>query len=370
MSEVAFQDGEGVSAYLRWIKHAPPVRYDLRGSNLLPCTVDDLPGAREALALDGPHEEGYPPLVEAIAARYGVPTESVAVASGASGANFLVCAALLRPGDEVVVEEPAYDPLLAVPRLLGARIRRFRRRFEDGFRVDPDEVARAMTPATRLVILTNLHNPTGVYTPPGALQAVGEVAERVGARVLVDEVYLESAPGLDPQPAVHLSPTFISTSSLTKAYGLSGLRAGWALAEPEVAEKLRRVRDVVDVVGSFPSEVLAALAFRNLEALQRRARSILEPNSAQARGFLEAHPMLEWVAPSGGSVVFPRMKGCADSGPFVAFLAERYETGVVPGRFFEAPAHFRIALGGSADTLQKGLESLSRALDEWQGRAP
>lgn len=367
MRERVLQDGEVGSAYLRWIKHAPPVRFDLRGSNLLPCTVDDLPGAREALSLDGPHEDGYPPLVEAIAARYGVSPEGVAVAAGASGANFLVYAALLRPGDEVVVEQPAYEPLLAVPKLLGARIRRFPRRFENGFRIDPEDVARAITAATRLVVLTNLHNPTGVLTPPDTLLAVGELAARVGAEVLVDEVYLESVPGGEARAAANLSPIFISTSSLTKAYGLSGLRAGWALARPEIAEKLRRVRDLVDVVGSFPAEVLAFLAFRNLENLRCRARSILEPNFAHVEAVLRGHPRIDWVPPAGGSVVFPLLRGSRDSTPFVEFLARHRETGVVPGGFFEAPAHFRIALGGPADILRSGLEQLGKALEEWRG---
>jgi len=349
--------------YVAWMKRAPESTYNLMGSNLLHCQVEDLPGAREELALDAFHEEGYGPLLEDIGGRYGFPADQVSVATGASGANFLVCGALLEAGDEVVVERPAYDPLLGIPRFLGAELRRFDRTFDNGFQVDPDRIRKLMSPRTRLIFLTNPHNPTGAFTPEETLLEVGKIAEQYGARVLVDEVYLESIHGRDLRPAATLSPTFISTSSLTKAYGLSGLRAGWALSEPALAEKIRRVRDLVDGVGSFPSELLAHLAFRNLPALKDRARSILEPNLARLFSFMEAQDKVEWVPPAGGSVGFPRIRGVADASEFVRTLREDYDTGVVPGYFFEAPAHFRVALGGRAEVLEEGLKRLGQALE-------
>lgn len=355
------------SPYMAWMKDPPPAAFDLRGSNLLHCEVGDLPGAREALALDGPHEDGYEPLKEAIGDRYGLPSNSVAVATGTSGANFLVCGALVRPGDHVVVERPTYDPLLAIPRFLGAEVTRFERRYEDGFAVDPDRVARALTSRTRLVIITNLHNPTGALTTPDVLEAVRVAASRVGAKVLVDEVYLDSVPGLDQAPAAVLSPGLLSTASLTKAYGLSGLRAGWVLAEPEIVELIKRVRDIVDAVGPFPTEVLAHLAFKRLSILRDRARGILEPNLARISALVESRSELEWIPPAGGSVGFPRVRGMHDTREFVERLRSRYDTGVVPGYFFEAPQHFRVALGGRTEVLEEGLARLGRALDEMKG---
>ncbi|MCJ7627037.1 MAG: aminotransferase class I/II-fold pyridoxal phosphate-dependent enzyme [Longimicrobiales bacterium] len=352
------------SPYVAWMKRAPEVTYNLMGSNLLHCRVEDLPQARERLELDAFHEEGYEPLLEAIAGRFKVAVDQVSLATGASGANFLACGALLRPGDEVLVERPVYDALLGVPRFLGASIRRFDRVFEDGFQVDPERVAAAVTPKTRLIMITNLHNPTGALTTADRLAAVGEVAERVGARVLVDEVYLESVPGEVQPPAALLSPTFLSNSSLTKAYGLSGIRAGWTLASPELTERIRRVRDVVDGVGVFPSELLALIAFENLPALRKRARSILDPNFELLHNFMESRSDLEWVQPGGGSVGFPRIPGVEDVGSFVKVLRERYDTGVVPGQFFEAPGHFRIAMGGTKEIREGGLERLGNALDK------
>src|SRR5262245_50569797 len=158
--------------YMQWAKTRPSPRFDLAISNVLPCSIDELPGARDAIALSGRNDTGYAPLMEAIAARYGVATDQVTTAQGTSGANFLACAALVEPGDDVVVERPGYDPLLGAPRLLGANTVRFDRTFEDGFALDPDRIRRAMTPRTRLIIVTSPHNPTGVIATREALDEI------------------------------------------------------------------------------------------------------------------------------------------------------------------------------------------------------
>ncbi len=356
--------------YMQWAKHHPHARWDLCGSNLLPCSLEDLPEAAAALQLNGPNDEGYGPMVDAIAARYGVATNQVATGTGTSGVNFLVCAALLDAGDDVLVETPGYDPLFAAPRLLGARVVYFPRRFEDAYALDPDAVARTITDRTRLIIITSLHNPSGVQASDEALDAVGQLAERVGAHVLVDEVYLASTfasghrtPDPGRRTAASLGDRFIATNSLTKSYGLAGLRCGWALASPDVAERIRRARDIVDGTGAFPSERLSVVAFEHLDGLAARARSILEPNFALVRTFLDARRELEYVAPAGGTVVFPRLRDRSDAGPFIERLFKEEQVGVVPGSFFQAPGHFRLAFGGPRDTLQCGLEGLSRLLD-------
>jgi len=353
--------------YMVWAKQHARARWDLTPSNLLSCTVDDLPGARDAIELAGDNDNGYRPLIEAIASRYGVSSEQVATANGCSGANFLVFAALLGSGDEVLVERPGYDPLLAAPQVLGARVIRFDRRHEDGYRLDPSAIAAALTPRTRLIVVTNAHNPTGVVASASELDALARVAERAGIPVLVDEVYLDSAHDADGRPAVSRSPLFISTGSLTKSYGLSGLRCGWVIGTADLAERVRRVRDVVDGTGPFPAERIAALAFAHLDRLRARARAILEPNRAMVRDFLKGRPELDAADPAGGTVAFPRQRGVADAGPFVKRLLDVYDTGVVPGRFFEAPAHFRLAFGGSAETLAGGLARIGEALDQGSG---
>lgn len=355
--------------YMTWAKRHPPARYDLCGSNLLACTLDDLPGAGEVLALSHAHEEGYGPLLDAIARRYGTTADRVVTATGASGANFLALAALVRPGDTVLVEWPGYDPHIGAARLLGARVRTFRRILEDGFALDPDRVRAALTPDTRVVVVTNPHNPSGVLVDGPALDEIGRLAESVGARVLVDEVYLDALPGADTRPAATRGDVFVSTNSLTKSYGLSGLRCGWILADPTLTRRALRVRDVVDAVGPVPTERLATLAFSLIDRLLERARGLLGPNARALGALVAARPELSWAPPAeGASIGFPRLDGMDEAEPFVRFARERFEVGVIPGRLFGAPSHLRIAVSGDPLNLEQGLEALGRALDAWTAR--
>lgn len=351
-----------LAPYMEWAKRHPRSRVNLAGSNLLACELTDLPGAREALELHGDNDNGYAPLVGAIAGRYGVTPEMVVTAQGTSGANFLAFAALVKAGDDVLVERPGYDPLMGPPALLGANITRFDRRFEEGYRLDPDAVRAALTPRTRLIVITNAHNPTGVVASDAEVDEIGRIAERHGALVLVDEVYLDTSAEGPARPAAARSPVFVSTNSLTKSYGLAGLRCGWALAHPDVAESMTRARDIVDGTGAFPAERLSVLAFSLLDRLAERARRLLDANRSTVRAFLESRPEFDYVLPTAGTVVFPRIRGTADAGPFVERLAREFETDVVPGRFFQAPAHFRVGFGGRPEVLREGLAQIGKAL--------
>ena len=341
---------------------APPVAFDLAISNILGCSIEDLPGARDAVSLAGRNDNGYGPLLEAIAARYGVSPGQVTTGQGASGANFLVFAALLGPGDDVLVERPGYDPLLGAPRLLGANTVRFDRRFDEDFAVIPDRVRDALTPRTKLIVLTTPHNPTGAMIDDRVLDEVGAIARQHGAYVLVDEVYLDVS-GEALLPAARRGDVFISTTSLTKSYGLAGLRCGWVLSSPEVAERVRRARDVVDGTGSIVAERLAVIAFDHLDELIARAKGILARNAPIVRAFVRGRAELEWVEPRGGTVGFPRLRDVADTRVFAERLLNERQTAVVPGHFFGAPGHFRVGFSGPADTLEPGLRAIGTALD-------
>lgn len=351
-----------LAPYMTWAKLRPPPRYDLAGSNLLSCSLEDLPGAA-VVEPNGPNSEGWPELVDLIASRYGVTPEQVATGAGCSGANFLAFAALLQPGDEVIVERPGYDPLLGALELLGARIVRFDRRLDDRWAIDPDRVRAALTPRTRLVVITSPHNPTGVLASPDVIDRLVADAAAVGAHVLVDEVYLDSVYGERPAPAATRHERLISTNSLTKSYGFSGLRVGWVLASPAVARAARRARDVVDVCGAMPAERMAVAAFQRLDALEKRARGIIQPNAERVVAFLSARPGITWVAPDGGTMVFPRIPGVRDTRQLASDLMEKHRTAVVPGAFFDAPEHIRIAFGADAATVSAGLTALGHVLD-------
>ena len=351
------------SPYMEWAKNRPRPAIDLAGSNLLACTLDDLPGAREDMDVAGESPDGYPPLVAAIAARYGVKPDNVATAVGCSGANFLALAALVENGNEVLFEQPGYDPLAAAAEMLGARVTRFERRFEDRWRLDPERIARALSPRTRVVVLSSPHNPSGVTAGAEELREIGRLAEREGFAVIVDEVYLDlvSPPAAHP-PAATLSPAFVSTSSLTKAYGLASLRCGWALASPEVAAKIRRARDVVDVWSAIPADRLSVLAFRNLDRLADRARRLVEANARLVGSFLARRAGdLECVT-SSATIAFPRFADGRDAASFVERLLRERAVAVVPGAFFDSPSHFRISFAGATEPLEKGLNAIEDCL--------
>jgi hypothetical protein len=347
---------------MEWAKNREKPAIDLAGSNLLSCTLEDLPGARDEVDLAGESPNGFPPLVAAIAGRYGVGPDNVATAVGCSGANFLALAALVENGNEVLFEQPGYDPLAAAAEMLGARVTRFERRFEDGWRVDPDRIARALSPRTRVVVLSSPHNPSGVTAGAEELHEIGRLAEREGFAVIVDEVYLDLVPPPTAHaPAATLSSAFVSTSSLTKAYGLASLRCGWAIASPEVTAKIRRARDVVDGWSAIPADLLSVLAFRNLDRLAERARRLVEANARLVGSFLAGRHELE-CAPPHATIAFPRFADGRDAAPFVERLLRERGVAVVPGSFFDSPSHFRISFGGATEPLEKGLNAIEDCL--------
>jgi aspartate/methionine/tyrosine aminotransferase len=351
------------SPYMGWAKNRPKPAIDLAGSNLLACSLEDLPGAREAVDLAGESPNGYPPLVEAIAARYDVGPDNVATAVGCSGANFLALAALVESGDDVLFEQPGYDPLDAAAAMLGARVTRFERRFEDRWRLDPERIARALTLRTRAVVLSSPHNPSGALAAVDDLREIGRLADRHGFAVIVDEVYLDLASS-GHAPAATLSPAFVSTNSLTKAYGLASLRCGWALASPEITEKIRRARDVVDVWSPMPADRLSVLAFRSFDSLAERARRLVDANARLVGSFLTRRVADLECVPSSATIAFPRFADGRDAAPFVERLLRESGVAVVPGSFFDSPSHFRISFGGAMGPLEKGLNAIEDCLTD------
>ena len=352
--------------YMDWAKHRAPATYDLAASNLLGCTVDDLEGARDHFSLAGSNPDGFSPLVDALAAHYGIDASRVTIGSGCSGSNVLAIGASLQPGDDVVMESPFYDPIIGTCRLLGGVVHFFQRRFEDGYQLDVDALRRAMTPRTRLIVLTNPHNPSGVVLDDASIRAAAGVAAEYGAALLVDEVYLDivNILGEGPRhtPAALLAPNAISTSSLTKSYGLNALRCGWAIGSQDAAERMRRVRDVVDGIGPVPTERLSALAFSQIDRLAGRARALVSANLKLVRQWLNDVPSLTLPAPARATVVFPRVADASNTRDLAERLHREQDVAVVPGHFFGEPANIRISLAGNPDVLAEGLARLARFL--------
>jgi hypothetical protein len=351
---------------MQWAKKRSGSRYNLATSGLVSFPLAGLPVSMEDLGpLSRGGDYGYQPLQQTIAAHCGVAPENVVAAAGTSMANMLAMSAILEPGDEVLVEHPAYELLLAALGYLQADIRRFPRHSEAGFALDPGEIERAITPNTRLVVVTNLHNPSSAFTTNERLRAIGEMARRVGARVLVDEVYLDAAFDLAPSSAFHLGPEFVVTSSLTKVYGLSGLRCGWILADPDLARRIWLLDDLFDVNMPHVAERLSVIAFQNLDRIRARSRALLDTNRGLLNQFLSTRTDLEVRPPEFGTTIFPRLlSGTVES--FCKLFREKYDGTVVPGSFFEMGDHFRIGIAGETEPLRESLDQLGRALDEFR----
>jgi aspartate/methionine/tyrosine aminotransferase len=356
------------SPYIEFAKLRSGAKYNLASSGIMSYPLAELPARITDIEINGPTVYGYAPLQERLARYTGVPQECVFAAAGTSMANHMAMAACFNPGDEVLIEHPTYESLESTAIYLGAKMRRFERRLEDGFRIDPDEVERQITPATKLIILTNLHNPTGAYAGEATVRAVGEIAKARGARVLVDEVYLEAFYEKRPRPAFLYGDQFVVTSSLTKAFGLSGLRCGWVLAEQEIVDRLWRINDLYAGTPAHPAELLSVIALDDLDKIAARAKKLLEQNRRSLNAFLDSRTDLDFYRPGEGTIVFPKLRS-GDVEGLVRLLREKYETSVVPGNYFGMPQHFRIGIGGEPEMTRVGLERLGLALNEYGRKA-
>jgi aspartate/methionine/tyrosine aminotransferase len=349
------------SDYMHWSKTRSRARFNLATSGVAPFPLRDLPVSLAELEINGDNSYGFAPLHQAIAVHHGVDPDCVVESAGTSMANHLAMATIIEPGDEVLIEHPAYGPILDVAHYLQANVKRFRRAEETGWTIDPKEVRRCITPKTRLIVITNLHNPTSALTPESVLREIGDIARSVGALVFADEVYLDAVYENTPCTSFHLGPEFVVTSSLTKVYGVSGLRCGWILAQPDLAWKMRRLNDLYSATPVFPGELLSVAAFQHIDLLRERARRIVEADRKLLRDFLKRQSGLCAAEANWGTTSFPRLlNGNADA--FLGRLRSESDTSAVPGRFFEMPDHFRIGMGVNTEMFAEGLNRIGRAL--------
>lgn len=360
------------SGYMSWAKGLPQARANLARSGVAPCPPSLLRLRARDLVLHAPAGDGTRALREAIGRRYRVgPDQVFSVSGGTSLANFVACAAVLHgagPGSEAIVERPTYEPLLRTLEAFGCRVRRLERGEGDGWAVDLDRFASLLSRRTRLAVVTNLHNPTGTRIPIDTLATMAALLRKRGGFLLVDEVYLECVFARRSLSAVHAGPNVLATNSLTKAYGLDGLRAGWVLGPPDLVRRAGLVHDLLGVNGVAAGEHLALVAFRRLGAIAGRSRSLLRENLALVRRFLEQERRLSARVPPGGTIVFARLPAGIDGDGFARHMVARHSVLVVPGRFFQSPRHVRISFGCDTRELARGLARVSRGLDEMIGR--
>ncbi len=346
--------------YIVWAKTRPKVAIDLCSSSVEQLKRKDLELDWEELEVSGENSYGYPPLLEAIAERYGVKVDNVVSAIGTSHALFLVCAALIEPGDDVLIESPVYGPLLAVPRAFGARVRRLERKYAEDYLFSMEGFEASLTPPPKFVLLTNLHNPSGALLSRSFLARIVRAAAKKNVPVVIDEIYLEFTK--DESTAFHLGDNVIVISSLTKVFGLADFRCGWILAQPRLAERMRKIVDYTNGEGTFIGEAIAHRMFVHLDKIKEKNRELIDRNKSLVKKWIDQEESLSWVEPADGVVCFPRVGSGMKGDKLAERLRDRYGTAVVPGRFFERPGHFRLGFGGDTKTLESGLARIREAL--------
>ncbi|MFN7973759.1 MAG: pyridoxal phosphate-dependent aminotransferase [Acidobacteriota bacterium] len=340
--------------------HYGRVRFDLADSAVPPAPLDalGLPSAAK-IPKDGPGLLRR--LEKALGKRVGAPGDRVVLVAGASEANAAVFAALVGPGDEVLVESPGYEPHRLAPGLFKAPLRFFARRRENAYRVEPSEIAASLTDRTRLVVITDLHNPSGQALSPEEAAAIGGLAERRGFHVLVDEAYRDADASRAIGAATAYGPRFVSTSSLTKSYGLGGLRIGWVAAGKEVLARVERAHNSLSSQVSILSAALAMELVPHLDRLRAAGHEALAKNHAAFAAFTAERPELAPVAPPRGTTAFSFLGPDGRGDRFAETCLDRYDVLLTPGRFFGEPGGLRFSIGGEPGEVAEALKVVGTA---------
>ncbi|MEW6631017.1 MAG: aminotransferase class I/II-fold pyridoxal phosphate-dependent enzyme [Pseudomonadota bacterium] len=344
------------------------IRYNLSESSIADQKLSDIGLTLPDLTLFYGEHRGDKELRALIAAQdEGLSPDDVLVTAGAAGALFIISTSLLSAHDHLVVVRPNYATNIETPKAIGCAISYVDLDFDAGFAVEIERVKAAVRPSTRLISVTCPHNPTGTMMSRADLDALIALAEGSRCRLLVDETYRDLSYGERLPTAASLSRSAISVSSLSKAYGIPGIRIGWLVTrDPVLQETFLAAKEQIGICGSVIDEAIARTM------LERRAPflSSLLPEMAKRRDIVQAwidgEPLVDWVRPQGGVVGFPKLNVDAgfDLDRFYTRLLEEHGTYVGPGHWFEmSKRFFRVGFGWPKEAeLRGGLEAISAAL--------
>ena len=357
-------DGFAAFDYLHFAKtRFAGARHTLALSGVTDVTIADIapPGAREAVVESAALGPALADWRTRIAARYGVPQDHAMPAVGTSGAVYLALAALdsMLPRDATIaVEHPAYGVFESGAHLLRRGVVRVERRAEDRYAVDLRAVEDAFRRGARVYCVTDLHNPTGVALADAAVAGLRDLARRHDAWVLLDEVYRDFLPG-PVLTAYRPGDRVVVTSSLTKCYGLGGLRAGWLFAPPDLLARAELVEEILYGVPPSTTTRLAAQALEHADALLDRGRAAAAAGRPVIDAWIASTPRVSWVPPDAGITGLVRIEGLTDSCAFGEKLREELGLQIVPGAFFGAEGHVRLSFGLPPKTVAAALDVLA-----------
>jgi aspartate/methionine/tyrosine aminotransferase len=352
----------------RWIgKYEWTIPYDLAETSALPLTVKELYAMDSALPerlascqLDYGVNTGRTELRAAIAEMYpGKSADDLLITHGAIEANWLLIHALVNAGDRVVCTWPVYQQLWQIAAYLGADIRKW------DFRHDSDftNIRKLLEKPTKLLIINSPNNPTGIAFTSAQLKILAELGEKAGAWILCDEVYRGIAYGdnVAAPPLTTISPNrTIVSMSLSKVFGLPGLRTGWIIAPPEARQACLRFRDYVSISPPKISDLFAETAIRHRAKVFARNQQLLERNQRLLTEWAAAHRnFIKLETPQAGTTAFPKYLATIDSETLGRRLVEEQGVLIVPGFCFEVENHFRLSFGCATEILQAGLERIA-----------
>lgn len=355
--------------------HWHQVEYDLSESGVLPMTIRELLGpAADAEAflyttLGYPLSEGSHETRASIADWYpGATTEHVTMVNGGSEANFLSLFALLDPGDRLAFMVPNYMQGAGLGRAFGKGTDTFRLKLRDGrWALDLEELDDAVGKRTKVIMVCNPNNPTGSVLTEDEMNAVVRVAERRGAWIVADEIYRGAELDGDATTSSFWGryERVIVTGGLSKAFAMPGLRVGWAVAPPEMIERIWARHDYTTLTPNMVSDRLTALAMIPdvREAILARTRSIIRANYPSLETWLQSHAdLLEWVRPTAGAIAYAKVRLPGKTRALVERIRQEQSVLLVPGEMFGLKKGIRFGFGYDIEHTLKGLSRVDEVL--------
>jgi aspartate/methionine/tyrosine aminotransferase len=295
--------------------------------------------------------------------------EDVLLTAGAAGALFIIATVLLEKGDELLVVRPNYATNIETPRAIGASIKFIELEFDEGFALDLAKLRSAITEKTKYISVTYPHNPTGACLRDGEMRSLQAIAEEKNLWLLVDETYRDMVFGEQLPLAAEYSSKIISVSSVSKTYGLPGLRMGWIICrDSRLMEAFLAAKEQIQICGSTIDEELTFRCLQQKDRFLDRIRTDIKDKFTIVKNWMNGQDGFEWVEPKGGAVCFPRIRRpervAIDH--FYKILLEKYGVYTGPGHWFEMPRHYlRIGYAWpSAEELTQGLFALTKSLAE------
>ena len=338
----------------------PTAKYNLSYSDMLPTSLKEAGIKIDDANLAETYPGGNPELRKLLAEQHDVKPENILVTASCSEANFDVCAALLNYGDEAISIVPNYPPLFDLPRGLGAMVKRVRLKPDGGFHLDLDALEKAVTRKTRLVIMTNINNPTSAIVGNDHMMRLAEIAQRRDFHVLCDETFRELAFERKPRTAASFGDRMVATNTMSKVYGMGGLRLGWIVASGRALSRILNVIEYNTVTPPSMSEHIALAVLSDKRRFLDRARRIIDRNRKIVDDWLQRNDRVHWTDPGVGNIAFPKVD--ADVDRLATILLKEYGTVMASGTYFGMKGRFRLGFGRSEDELATGLENFDKAL--------